>query len=265
MEQKSKKKKLGLALGAGAFRGFCHIGVIEALKEHNIEIDMISGCSMGAIIGGCVAAGISIEQVKEMVLSIKRRRKIMEFNLFTPKKGAVSGKRISAILKETLGDISIEDAKIPFAATAVDFKKGELITFNSGVMRDILRASMSIPGLFRPVSVGKYEVLVDGCVLESVPVDATLSLGADVVVAVDALGPPKDIGKMRGLLSTLKRTFVLACWEKDKIKMQKADIIITPEMKGVSLFGLKHRKQSIKEGYDSTIEKIPQILELLRN
>ncbi|MCL2256042.1 MAG: patatin-like phospholipase family protein, partial [Firmicutes bacterium] len=101
MENTKKRKKLGLALGAGAFRGVCHIGVIEALEEHGIEIDVVTGCSMGAVIGGSYAAGIPIAEIKNTILAIKRKGKLIDFNIFTPRKGAVSGKKIHAFLNES--------------------------------------------------------------------------------------------------------------------------------------------------------------------
>ena len=147
---KSKRPKIGLALGSGGSRGLAHIGVIKALEENNIPIDFIAGSSIGAMAGGFYAAGLSIKKMEEISLETNWRRM---FSLVDPhlKQGLISGEKVKTFIEGYVDGKKIEDCKIPFVAVATDLKTGEIVILNKGEMAQAIRASISIPLVFKPV------------------------------------------------------------------------------------------------------------------
>lgn len=200
----AERKKIGLALGSGGARGFCHIGVLGVLAENNIPIDFVSGCSMGAIVGGCYCAGVPLEKLRTIAEKITQMV-VMDINVSVKNFGLIKGRRAVNVIKPLVGEKTIEECEIPFRATATDLRSGQLKVFDTGKLITALRASMSIPVAFHAVATGK-EVLVDGGVLERVPIDCCKEMGADVVIAVDALGgTPRTDFQPSGILDALER------------------------------------------------------------
>ena len=183
---KCKKKglKFGLALGGGSARGLAHVGVIQTLKAYNIPIDIIAGTSIGSVVGSLYATGASIDQLEEAALSMKKSKTLFLIDLALPHSGLISGKRIEEMLNDlALGDKTFDDLKIPFAAVAADVESGAEVVLNQGKVIDAVRASISIPGIFTPVKYQNY-YLVDGGVVDPVPVDVVQKMGADIIIAV---------------------------------------------------------------------------------
>ncbi|MEA2021437.1 MAG: patatin-like phospholipase family protein [Candidatus Caldatribacteriota bacterium] len=183
---KCKKKglKFGLALGSGSARGLAHVGVIQVLEAHNIPIDMIAGTSIGSVIGSLYASGASIEQLMEAALSMKKSKTLALLDPALPHSGFIKGHRAEEIIKAiALKDKTFDDLNMPFAAVATVIKNGAKAVINKGKVIDAVRASISIPGIFTPVKYQDY-FLVDGGLVDPVPVDATKDLGADIVIAV---------------------------------------------------------------------------------
>ena len=183
---KCKKKglKFGLALGGGSARGLAHVGVIQVLEACNIPIDIIAGTSIGSVVGSLYAAGASIDQLEEAALSMKKSKTFFLMDIALPHSGLISGKRI----EEMLNDLALEgkifdELKISFAAVATDVKSGAEVILNLGKVIDAVRASISIPGIFTPVKYQDY-YLVDGGVVDPVPVDVVKMMGADIIIAV---------------------------------------------------------------------------------
>lgn len=177
------KKKVHLVLGSGGARGIAHIGVIEELENNGFEIIEVVGCSMGAVIGGIYAAG-HLEEYKEWLLGLKRKDvfDLMDFTLTN--QGFVKGEKIFSEHKKMTGDLNIEDFEIPFTAVATDMKHNEEVHFKSGDLYKALRASVAIPGFITPV-VQEHRVLVDGGVLNPLPVDLINKEEDAIIVAVD--------------------------------------------------------------------------------
>ncbi len=183
---KCKKKglKFGLALGSGSARGMAHIGVIQVLEAYHIPIDMIAGTSIGSVVGSVYATGASVEQMKEAALSMKQRGPFAIFDPTLPRSGLISGNRAEEILnKIALKDKTFDDLKIPFTAVATDIETGAKVILNQGSVIKAVRASISIPGIFTPVKYQDY-YLVDGGVVDPVPVDVVQKMGADIIIAV---------------------------------------------------------------------------------
>ena len=183
---KCKKRglKFGLALGSGSARGLAHVGVIQVLEAYGIPIDMIAGTSIGSVIGSLYASGASIEQLMEAALSMKRGKALALLDPALPHSGFIKGHRAEEIIKTiALKDKTFDELNIPFAAVATVLKNGAEAVIKKGKVIDAVRASISIPGIFTPVKYQDY-YLVDGGLVNPVPVDVTKDLGADIVIAV---------------------------------------------------------------------------------
>lgn len=183
---KCKKKglKIGLVLGSGSARGLAHVGVILALEAYNIPIDIIAGTSIGSVIGSLYASGATIKQLEEMALSIKMSKTLFMLDSTFPHSGLISGDRIEKMLNQfALKDKTFDDLSISFAAVATDVESGAKVILNQGKVIDAVRASIAIPGIFTPVKYGDY-YLVDGGVVDPVPVDVVQMMGADIIIAV---------------------------------------------------------------------------------
>ncbi len=181
---------VGLALGAGAAKGFAHIGVLRALEEAGIRIDMIAGSSMGAIIGGGYAAGLSVAELSDVALNSNWLDVVNLLDPVFPMRGFIDGQKIVAFLEDLYGQKNIEDLDMPFAATTVDILNGDLYVINQGSLALAARASSSIPIIFNPLA-NEDLVLVDGGMIDPVPIDVVRSMGADYIIAVNVLAFPE--------------------------------------------------------------------------
>lgn len=177
---------VGLALGAGAAKGFAHIGVLEALEKAGIRIDMIAGSSMGAIVGGGYASGLSVEALSDVALNSDWLDVLNLIDPIFPTRGFIDGQKIHTFLDELYDHQNIEDLAIPFAATTVDILNGDLYVLNKGNLANAARASSSIPIVFNPLARDDL-VLVDGGMIDPVPVDVVRAMGADYIIAVNVL------------------------------------------------------------------------------
>lgn len=179
----SPKQKVALVLASGGAKGFAHIGAIEALEESGYEITSIAGASMGALIGGIYAAG-GLDKVKEWMYDLTDREvfRLVDFTL-SPH-ALVKGNRLMDALKAIVPDCNIEDLEIPYCAVATDLKEGQEVVFRSGSLYDAIRASISIPMLFRPVEHGDM-LLIDGGITNGLPLDRVVRTEGDKLVAVN--------------------------------------------------------------------------------
>jgi NTE family protein len=177
-------RKLGLALGSGAARGWSHIGVIEALEEEGIHADIVTGTSIGSIVGAAYACN-NIAALKQAALTLDVKTILLHFLEFTvPRAGLIDGAKVVEFIGEQLHETSIEALSKPFACVATDVLSGKEYVFKSGELLTAIRASISMPGIFAPIY-HDGRVLIDGGVVNPVPVDLARELGADIVIAVD--------------------------------------------------------------------------------
>jgi NTE family protein len=180
----SRTKTVGLVLGCGSSRGWAHIGAIEALEEANIPIDLIVGCSVGSYIGAIYASG-SIKSLREFVLKMDGKKVFSYFDIVLPRSGLLDGTKKLRELYSIHTDVqNFSELKIPVMMVATDLQTGKKVVLKSGNILDALRASMSTPGLFAPPWV-KDRFLVDGGLVDPVPVSVARAVGADIVIAVD--------------------------------------------------------------------------------
>ncbi|BCD61667.1 NTE family protein [Nitratiruptor sp. YY08-26] len=185
-----KKKKISLVLGSGGARGYAHIGAIEEIEKH-FEIIAISGASMGALIGGLYAAG-KLDEYKEWVLGLDAFdvMKLLDFSF--DKRGLVGGERVKRKLRQILGNVNIEDLPYSYTAVATDLKKHREVWFQKGDLLEAIRASIAIPSFFTPVEKDGM-LLVDGGVLNPLPVAPTMSSPSDLTIAVSLLGEGESL------------------------------------------------------------------------
>ncbi len=178
------EKTVGLVLGSGSSRGWAHVGVIEALEDAGIPVDMIAGCSVGSYVGAIYASG-GLASLKAFILGMDGEKMFSYFDVVIPRSGLLDGnKKLREFLSGHTDAETFEDLKIPLKMVATDLESGDKVVMDSGNLFRALRASMSMPGLFAPVTV-KGRWLVDGGLVDPVPVGVARAMGADVVIAVD--------------------------------------------------------------------------------
>lgn len=178
-----KKSPIALALGGGAARGWAHIGVLRALDEADIEIDMIAGTSIGALVGGCYLAG-KLDQLEEFARGLTRRRMFGLMDFQFRGSGLFGGMRLNARLQQHLSGITFADLDRPFVCVASEIRTGHEIWLSSGSLITAMRASYALPGVFEPVLCNN-RVLVDGALVNPVPVSVCRAYEQPLVVAVN--------------------------------------------------------------------------------
>ncbi len=180
------KLRIGLALGGGAARGWAHIGVLRALAEAGIAPDVIAGCSIGAVVGGCYAAG-KLDELEAFALSLTKRRVMGLLDFHFSGAGLIAGGRLQKLLDQDLTDRRVETLPIKFCTIATELVSGHEIWLTRGPLVQAMRASYALPGVFDPVMVGG-RWLMDGALVNPIPITAARALGADIVVCVNLNG-----------------------------------------------------------------------------
>jgi len=248
--------RVGLVLGGGAVRGLAHIGILKTLKKYEIPVDFIAGTSMGGAIGGLVAAGIDIEDIEEFVLNTSSYR-FMDIRL--NKNGILRGEKIASILIEFLEqrglyDIQIEDLNVPFRTVSVDLIKGEIVVFDTGSLVLAIRATTAFPGILTPVSF-QDKILVDGGVLNNLPVDLVRSEGLDLVLAVDVEREHAE-RKPRSIFDVVYRSFTIMTTQQRRASLQYADVVFRPDVGHILAFDIGKIRECIEAGEREAENKI---------
>lgn len=246
------RKTLGFALGSGGSRGIAHIGFLQALEEENIRADYVTGCSMGAIVGACYCAGVSMERLKTRALAL-RLSQIATLNL-TPMRanGLFRLNKARELLLEFLGEKTFEELEIPFCCVAVDLKAGKLAELREGIVVDSALASGSIPGAFTPTTIDD-KVYIDGGILERVPVETLKRMGADVVIAVDVLGDLTVKEVELNPVSVLLRCIDIMDTNGTQRKRQHsadADLWLEPDLGAMDQYKVKDLQFAYERGYE---------------
>jgi NTE family protein len=269
-----KKRKVGLALGGGAARGMAHIGVLEVLEKERIPIDMVAGTSAGAVIGALYAQGKGIGELKKLAKSWDWKQRAQVIDLALPRSGFIAGRRIKKLLQSIIGDVRFDELKMPFACVATDVMTGEEVVINQGSVLDAVRASISIPIIFTVVRLkGRY--LVDGGLVNPVPVSVLKDMGADFIIAVNVTPRLKKISepvyleesaverasvvKEPNIFGMIMRTFSITNSHIVEASLSGADVIIEPRMAGIGLADFGHAEDCILEGGLSAIDAALEI------
>lgn len=253
------RKKIGLALGGGVAKGLGHIGVIRALLELGVPIDCVAGTSSGSVVGALIAAAMTPDQI-EAIAKTTRWRDLVKPVI--PRLGLLDGGRLEHLLVKVLGDRRIEDLALPFACVATDIVTGEEVVIRTGPLAPAIRASCSMPGFFTPVEIDG-RLLVDGGVVDNVPVDVAKSLGADFVIAVDVSGRIDATPFNRNILGVLLRSYEIMLHEKRAIEAKGASVLIRPRVEKLGLVNLDAADAYIKSGWEATMAQRGHLLDLM--
>lgn len=256
----NNRPKIGLALSGGGARGLAHVGVIKVLEKENIPIDFIAGTSIGALVGGFYAALKNIKKIEEIIYQVNRKK---FFSLIDPvlKGGFIYGKKIEKFLDDTIGQIIFEKLKIPFAAIAADLVTGKEIRLNSGKVAEAIRASISVPVVFKPYALdGK--ILVDGGLINPLPVDVVKEMGADKIIAVN-LQISHYLGGKLNIFNLGARSMEVFQYHLAKERLKRADIVIEPTIPYTFISKFYKQKAVIKAGEEAALKEINKIKKLL--
>ena len=281
---------LGIALGGGGAKGFAHIGVLEALQEEGIEFDVITGCSIGAIVGAVYAAG-NLELLKSTSTQIKITEIPKLLSPAFPRSGLFSGKNAIEMLMDLVKKENIEDLDKTFGSVSACINTGELRSFTKGEVRKALKASFAIPGLFTPEKDGD-SILVDGGTIEPIPMELARDLGADTVIAVDLFGNPaltpiegsenfltsaiqyfksasEKISWLNSnspnLIDILEQTLVISQMRLTSLRLKESppNVVIQPAVREVGILDFHRGEPIIELGRQAAKEKMAEIKELI--
>jgi NTE family protein len=245
-----RKKKIGFALGSGGARGVAHIGFLQAMEEAGIKPDYISGCSMGSVVGMAYAAGMTPEQMRDVAFSLKLRDLI---DVTNRPGGLFDTRKIRKLLMKYVGDPEFGDLSIPFRCVAVDMFSQELVEFSEGKVLDAVIASSTIPGVFKPLEFNGMR-LVDGGVLDRVPVKALTHMGAKQIVAVDVLGKKPCREKCPNALGLLFDVFEIIdnkrTTDNKDLHDRHIKTWIEPDLGAMSQYSLKGVRMAYEKGYE---------------
>ncbi|PEB55167.1 esterase [Bacillus pseudomycoides] len=250
--------KIGLALGSGGAKGFAHVGIIKVLREANIPIDMIAGSSIGALIGTFYAASCNVERLYRLATVFKRKY-YLDFTV--PKMGFISGKRVKDMIKMFTYNKKLEELDIPTAVVATDILKGEKVVFTSGSIADAVRASISVPGVFVPEKIDG-RLLVDGGVIDRIPVSVVKELGADIVIAVD-VSPIKINGEVTSIYDVIMQSIEIMQHELIVNRQIASDLMMRPAVERFSSRAFTNIEDIIQVGEEEAEKHIQDIYLLI--
>jgi NTE family protein len=256
------RPRVALALGGGAFHGAAHVGVLKALAESKIPIDFIAGTSAGSLVGALYCDNPDVDKLIPLVMETKTST-VFDFSLIRSKMGFVSGAKLQKYIGVHCDARNIEDTKIPFVAVSTDLLKGETIPLAAGPIAPSVNASCAIPMIFEPVKMYGM-TLVDGGLLDNIPIDICRSYKADVVIAVDIMADIDSVESIDNFLKVGYKSLLLAIGQNKKFRLAQADVVITPNLKNMSMLSSKDNQQVFDSGYIAAKRMIPEILRILR-
>ena len=285
--------KIGYALSSGVIKGAAHVGVIKVLEKYGIKPDLIAGASSGAMAASCYAMGYTVQELEDMVLDFTDYANIDYFGIIkgilNPKKkiqGLSTGNKLEDTMKKFLGDSTFFDTKIPLAITATEINKAVQVIFsslnrlkfeeddiviNDAKIYEAVRASASMPFIYDPKLInykGEELKLVDGGVLEKLPIETVKKMGADKIIAVNLSYQGKYAPKTDSALEYLWQASEIMAYEITRLRTEefvKYSYIISPDLSDINGFDSKSIKKCIQRGEEATEKSIHEIISFLRN
>jgi len=253
-----KPAKIALVLGAGASKGFAHIGVLKVLESNKVPIHLIVGTSIGSVIGSLYAYGYNAFQIQKMSFSIETGD-VLDYTF--PDNGFIKGEKLEEFVNKNLKNTPIEKLRIPFYAVSTDLQTGREVVFGKGNTGTAVRASCSIPGVFRPVKIAD-KMYVDGGLVSPVAVEAARRHGADYVIAVD-VSSEIEYGLPENTIVTILQSINIMYSRLAAIQLSKADVVIQPKVGHIGSGDFSKRHEAILEGEKATLEALPRLIALI--
>ncbi|MEE9913321.1 MAG: patatin-like phospholipase family protein [Deltaproteobacteria bacterium] len=254
----AKPAKIAVVLGAGASKGFAHIGVLKVLESHRIPIHMVVGTSVGSFVGSLYAYGYNPYELQSIAFAIQKDD-VADYII--PDNGFIKGEKLEIFINQKVKYTTIDKFKIPFYAVATNIQTGEEAVFGRGNTGRAVRASCSIPGIFNPVMIGG-KAHVDGGVVSPVAVDVARRFGADVVIAVDitsSLSPAAPVGTVEAIMQAVDIMYN----KMAVIQLRSADIVIKPKVGNIGSSDFSKRHEAIMEGEKAAAEAMPAIDQMI--
>ena len=258
MPQKRISPKVGLALSGGAARGIAHVGVLQALVENEIPIDLIAGTSAGALVGGAFASGLPLSELEALGRSL-RWRDVGRMTM--SRSGVQSNERLELYLRARLPKSRFEELPIPFAAVATELSTGKpVILRETGDVPFAIRASCAIPGWYLPVVDEQGRQLVDGGLVANVPVSVARSLGADIVIAVDVNAEgAKFLGQSLSIIGVVIQSMLVVQRIAAQAQLDAADVVITPHVGHIRWDEMGRAEELLTAGREAVVESLAEI------
>ena len=256
-----RDKKIGLALSGGGARGYAHVGVLKALVENDVPVDMIAGCSAGSFVGGAFAAGMT----PDLIIEVGKRISWFSISGFAySPRGLLSNAPLGTFIERHIPILRFEDLQIPFAAVACDLETGDEVVFkDEGDVIQAIRASCAIPGVFVPVVDENGRSLIDGGVVSPMPTKVVRKMGADLVIAVDLIACGSTYwGKPSTLVGMFFQTAMMMLRTTTRNQHYHADIVIQPPISHIRPDEMAKRDELFELGYQAALEKIDVIRSL---
>ncbi len=254
VQQPAKPAKVALVLGAGASKGFAHIGVLKVLESNKIPIHMIVGTSAGSFVGSLYAYGYNAFQLQKMAIAIEKGD-IADLSI--PDNGFIKGELLEGYINKAVKNSSMEKLRIPFYAVATNIQNGHEVVFGTGNTGRAVRASCSIPGIFRPVKISG-QMYVDGGVVSPVAVDAARKMGADVIIAVDISADVNNT-QPESTIETILQSINIMYSKISSAQLSNADVVIKPKVGYIGSADFDKRHEAIIEGEKAALEALPKI------
>jgi len=261
------RKTVGLALSGGGARGFAHVGVLNALQDHEIPLDCVAGTSAGSFVGAAVAAGLSADEIYRFGGGLNWF-KISGLS-YSPR-GLLSNAKMKSYIERHFESIRFEDLKLPFAAVACDLESGsEVVLKGEGDLTEAIRASCAIPGVFVPVPDHNGRMLVDGGVVSPVPVNALKQFGPDIIIAVDLMGAGSSFKSVpRTPLGMFFQSAMVLMRSISKEQHFAADVVIIPEIAHIRPDQMGRSEELFELGLaagEAKVSEIKRLLEIHQN
>jgi NTE family protein len=252
------RPKIALVLGGGAARGFAHVGVIRALEQERVPIDMIVGTSVGSLIGAIYASDMNSFELEWTAFSLGKDD-LLDYAFFSAitGMGLAKGDKLEEFVKTKVTTTNIENLKLPFAAIATDLNRGTRVVLDKGPVARAVRASSAIPGVFNPVDY-QGKLLVDGGVMDNIPISVARDKGADIVIAVDISENVLNFN-ITNIVDVVLQSVNIMFNENTKSRKKDADVLITPKVGDVGMLDFTQKKRCMQAGIEATQKVMPEI------
>jgi NTE family protein len=254
MNKRDQNKKVGLALGGGVVLGAAHVGVLQAIHEMDIRVDFVTGTSIGAFVAALYAFGKPWYDIEAIALDLEW---VDMASLALSQYGLLSNQKLGEIVRNIIGDVLFSDAEIPLGMVASNVVTGERVRLTGGNVAESVMASSCIPGIFKPVNIDG-EMMIDGGLLENVPIMLAKEMGAKTIIAVDLFTASHSHHAPDNLVDLLLNTYYSAMINAARPYNEFADVVITPDLSDFNLLGTDQIPAIIQTGYLAAKEKLAE-------